>query len=359
MDIKLYQSASEIDCEQWKALRPKARGAQPWFLTSEAYFRSMNHVYVTAWDNGQLRAILPLYDKYDPAYFNVTQCFEPVTQRLLARQRFLCVGSRLGFEAGAIGDERYEGALIREAAEVARSMGVDYLAANLTRSPLPGWEEHRIRFVYNAYVINLRGDSYSDYMDALKHDKRRIIKKELGTAVPVFKTTLLGNEKRFNALRTISCNRQGGTNYLGDGFFKHLARTHGDSLLVIASGTEEEWTGANVLLTTENELCCQAIGVHERNLTYFNLMFHEPMRIAYERGWRQIDLGAGCDEAKRRRGADPVPLTAYLKPISRKCVVSMSGVEPVANITARIARRLRRMIHSGQGQTSQVRQANT
>ena len=92
----------------------------------------------------------------------------------------------------------------------------------------------------------------------------------------------------------------------------------GEDLSLLTTWPENAWTGAHMLLATPEELCGFSIGVVERDKTYFNLLVSEPLKYAIETGRRTIDLGAACDEAKRLRGAEPVALTCYLRPIHWK-----------------------------------------
>lgn len=175
-----------------------------------------------------------------------------------------------------------------------------------------------------------------------------MLRDEAGKAAPVFQAPLAGNEKRLNELRLLSCHRQGGMNYLDQEFFEILACEYREENLVLfATGTDREWTGACLLLASEHEFCALNIGVRERDHTYFSLMIHEPLKLAYATGRREIELGVECAEAKRRRGAVAVPLTAYLLPISHGCKMMLATVAPATRFEKRVRNRLQHIrIHN-------------
>lgn len=349
MDLKIFQRAEDVDAASWARLNPTPRCTPAWFVTSEAYFRTTKHYYVTAWEEGRLRAILPLYDEYDPDYFNVTHCYDPVFRRLLSARPFLCVGSRLGLEGEVIGDQRFTEALLAAAEELSASVGADYLAISFRSQPLPAWDKNRLRFVFNRYSLRLTGERYEDYLAQFNAKKRHMLKDEVSKAAPVFQAPLAGNEKRFNELRLLSCHRQGGMNYLDQEFFEILAQEYGEeNLVLLAAGTEQEWAGACLLLASEREFCALSIGVRERDHTYFSLMIHEPVKLAYATGRREIELGVECAEAKRRRGAEAVPLTAYLLPVSHGCRMMLATVAPATRFEKRVRNRMKQVhIHNG------------
>ncbi len=333
MEIKIFEHARRVDPERWRRLNPTPRQTRAWFVASENYFSSTTHLYVTAWEQGALRAVLPLYDEFDPAYFNVTECYDPMIRRVLTKFRFLCVGSRLGFEAGVIGDPRAASELLAAAVALARDRKADFLAANFCRAPLPGWRPHGLGHVFDAHVLTTVGRSHADFLASFNAKKRHLLRDEASRSTPLFQAPLLGNEDRFLTLRSLSCERNGSHNLLNAAFFTRLAEAFGEDLTLIAAGDEAEWTGACLLLASENEYCAQSIGVLKRDHTYFNLLVHEPLRRAYATGRQRVDLGAACEEAKRRRGATAVPLSAYLRPVSERCALLVRGAKPIARFS--------------------------
>lgn len=323
MKITLHTSASEINAASWAALRPRPRGTRAWFLTSEDYFTDMRHRYLAAWDGEDLKAILTLFDHFDEAYFNVLECFGARSRQVLAQQRFWALGSRLGFDAEVIGDAAYAEALLAEAVAFAKADGAAYLAANFCEAPLSGWEEYLLGDVFHKHVFRPRATTFDEHLAALSSNRRRVLRKDAAANISVIPRTLSGNEARFNALRSISCERQGGMNHLNDGFFAVLAKHFGDDLILLTAGPDDDWTGAHVILATPEEFCGFSIGVVERDKTYFNLLVREPLKLAIETGRGLIDLGAACDEAKRSRGAEQVPLSCYLRPLNGKAKLAV------------------------------------
>ena len=334
MEIVVRHAAEELDPTAWAALNPAPRQTRAWFMASERYFHATQHVYIVARDQSGPRAILPLYDRFDPAFFNVTECYYTLVRRALMKMNYLCVGSPLGFEADLIGDPSLEADLLAAAVDFAHARGVDFIAANFRRAPLPAWNAYRIGRVFDAHMLAAPGQSHDDFLGAFSAKKRHHMRSEIREAAPLFQAPLRGNEARFLRLRALSCERQGSHNRLEASFFTELALACGDQLTLIVAGTEQDWMGASLLLSNPTEYCALSVGVKNRDHNYFSLLIHEPLRLAYQTGRKQIDLGAACDEAKRRRGAVATPL--YFRPISKRCLLLMKGTQPLINVSNRI-----------------------
>ena len=150
------------------------------------------------------------------------------------------------------------------------------------------------------------------------------MKRELRNSPPLFQVPLEGNEELVARFRQISVARHGSRTPTPAKFYEILAGHMGDTARALLAGKEGDWRGALCYFVSGKTLYQFHGGVRDRDFTYFNLGFYEPIRIAYELGLNSINFGPGSSETKMRRGCRKIPLTYCGKPVSKRAPALMA-----------------------------------
>jgi hypothetical protein len=89
------------------------------------------------------------------------------------------------------------------------------------------------------------------------------------------------------------------------GFYRELAAAFGGQAQLALAGDPADPKGALIYLLSREGLWLFHCGVATRDLTYFQLVFYEMIRLAAERGLKVINYRPSSDEAKVLRGCQP------------------------------------------------------
>lgn len=317
-------SAREIPADEWAALAPNPYESRGWFLAMEEQFPDTNFVYLCAWREGRLAAVLPMYDRYGP--------LAPGTVTLLTagvaggRRRFLgrllrhsglsvlVAGSPYSYFSDVIGDPALDAELRRELLALARSRRVDLVSVPFAtrRPPLEGAVCGRS---VTHYRLDLPGDTVDDYLATFKSKSRAGRRKELEFEPRPVSEALAGHEQELASLRNVTARRNGSEVMVAPAFYASLAAHMGEGARVLLARRDGACTGAWLYFPSPGGIHASHVGVEGADGTYFG-MFADLVRRAYSAGLPAVEYGPAAAQGKLRRGCRPVETTFHAVPTS-------------------------------------------
>lgn len=343
LELNLHDRVTDVDRAAWQTLSVNPYESYGWFTAMEEHFAETRFLYFCAVENGQLRAVLPAYDRHAPnAPDSITKLalrsgkrFEQLGNRLLRRAplRFLIAGSPHSYVSDVIGDPSCDEFLIDAIERHALEHDVDLLSLPFMRRRItitnafttPCVEDHQ---------LDLPGTSVDDYCASFSSKKSRYTRRKEFRAAPKFtERPLAGHGKTVSELGYVTAQRHGVSDPVAPDLYESLARHLGDDARVLLAGEGEDYRGALAFLTGPDSLNVFHIGVLERDETYFHICFTNPIRIAYEQGHKQINLRPSSDRAKRIRGCRVIPTTFYCAPTSSRGRVTMALLDLVRRVS--------------------------
>jgi hypothetical protein len=349
MKTRLYHSAEQIPENGWDALASSVYETRRWFLASERYWKATRFSYFAAYRGGELRAVLPVYDRAADLYIGPSELLFRSSTRIGDALDYAIVGSPLAFASGAIGDESCLARLLVDAESYFRDARADVIAFPFSRKPvrLPG-------FVVTPSLIDfdlrLPGIHFDDYLAKLPGNRRRKIRREIRAAASLrFEDVdLAGHERVVADFRRLSAARHGKDADLDFRFYESVAANMGgrSRALLVSSNEDGRIIGASSYFEFGGALWLFHGGCFRERFAYFNLAYYELIRTAYERGNRRINYRPGSDAVKMLRGCAPVRTVACFKPISARGRVAVRVLSPVLRSQRRIKRRVRKTIGS-------------
>jgi len=349
MKTRLHHSAEDIHESEWDALAGSVYETRRWFLASERYFTATRFSYVAAYRGGELRAVLPVYDRASDLYIGPSQLLFRSSSRIGAALDYAIVGSPLAFESGVIGDDSCLAALLSHAESHFRDAGADIIAFPFSRKPLaPAGFVAAPSLV--DYELRLPGNTFDDYLAELPGHRRRKIRREIRAAESLrFEdAALAGHERAVAEFRRLSAVRHGNTTELDSQFYESVARNMGDRsrVLLVKSDDTGRLLGASSYFEFGGALWLFHGGCLRERFAYFNLAYYELIRLAYERGNRRINYRPAGDAVKLSRGCTPVRTFACFKPISSKGRVAVRVLSPILRSQRWLRRRAKKAIVS-------------
>lgn len=296
--------------------------------------------YLCAEDGGELRAVLPVYDRHAPTAPNTLTKLVPPTSptrarfahRILRRLPLsvLIAGSPYSYRSDVIGDPACTGPLTDALLELARAQGIDLLSFLYLRRPirLPGsLTGHCI----DDFVLDLPGSAVDDYVASFRRKKTRYqLRRAFRECPELVSRPLSGHGPLLSELGFITASRHGPAEAVPPSLYERLARHLDGSARVLLAGPEGARTAALAIFESGDELDLFHIGVRDRDRTYFDICFTQPIRRAYELGVERVNFRPAGGQAKTLRGCRRVPTHYCILPLTARARGSVRVVRALA-----------------------------
>jgi hypothetical protein len=342
---QVIQGAANLPAGKWSRLSDNPYENPKWFRFNETCFPRMQFLYFCIFDEAGLQAVLPAYDSHSPLYCDSTQVLPRAAAGLLKGMRFLIAGSPTSFRSEVIGPRRYADALIRFAWSYAAKNKFDLLSFPFLRSRL----KHRLACSRRSmvdYNLAVPCGSFDEYLRSLGKKKRGTVRRELRHATPITHLPLAGHEEVMHRLYRLTADKHDAKGAVAVGFYRKLAAAFGGQAQLALAGDPADPKGALVYLLSGEGLWLFHCGVASRDLTYFQLVFYEMIRLAAERGLKVINYRPASDEAKVLRGCRPEQLYFSCLPATTRGRLCLQQVREL------VADQKRTRLHKGGGVTS-------
>lgn len=334
---RVIQGAANVPSEQWSALTDNPYESPGWFRFNERCFPRMRFVYFCAFSGDTLRAVLPAYDRHSPLYYDSLQMVPRTARGLLRWMRFLILGSPTSFCSDVIGRGSDANGLTKLAWSYAADNGFDILSSPFRRSA------PKNRMAYTAgsivdYDLPITFTSFDGYLRSLRKSRRGEVRREMREPPSVTHVPLAGHEEVMHRLYRHTADRNDAKAEVTPAFYRGLAAALGEQARLALAGDPADPKGALLYLVSKEALWALHCGFADRDLTYFQLTFYEPIRLAAERGLKFINFRPGSDEAKRLRGCRPRHLYVSLVPTTQRGRLCLKQVREVRSAARRVAK---------------------
>jgi predicted N-acyltransferase len=333
MEVKQINSMTQVDCVDWNRLCGEAYP----FLRHEfllALEQSGSVSEKTGWtpahllvmDENELVAFMPLYLKrhswgeyvfdhqWAQAYQQQGLCYYP--KWLTAVPLTPCQGSRIVFKA-SIDPLEVTQLLLTFIKQISDQRGISSwhcLFPDLQQVELLKSLGLSIREAVQFHWFNHGYRDFNEFLQTLSASKRKMLKRERRRVSEqgVRLLRMAGSDvsdlqwRTFFQFYTMTYLKRGTQPYLNLMFFKQIAATMGEQLLLVLAIKEDNYVGAALSFVGGDTLYGRYWGCYEEyNSLHFEACYYQGLDYCIEHGLKRFDSGAQ-GEHKISRGFEPI-----------------------------------------------------
>lgn len=331
LQVKILETLKDIDANQWNALQVSAYPFLRYeFLLALESQGCLGEKYgwlprhVTLWKNDRLVGASPLYLKFNSygefvfdwswadAYQRNGLAYYP---KLVSSSPYTpATGPKLLLHPEAPSDTR--DVLIKATLELSKHADASSIHWLFPTSNEASWLEQkgfRLRLGCQFHWTNNEYSSFDHYLESFSAQKRKKVKRERRRVkeANISFRLLDGNEASdadwqvFHQLYESTFDKRGGIPTLSLGFFKQIAETMPESVLLVLAIHENEVVAAAFNLVGEHTLYGRHWGCFEDfHSLHFEACYYQGLEYCIEKGLRSFEPGAQ-GEHKISRGFLP------------------------------------------------------
>ena len=190
---------------------------------------------------------------------------------------------------------------------------------------------------YQHAILELRGDSYHDYLANLTRHQRGKVRHDRRLFAQSDQQISISTGPAVTGEDLIQLHRANRRKYGGpDGeqelrmFHSAMARSAGEGILVIRTYRGEVCVGFAMFLRSGSTLHAMCVGFEkhgEKVGPYFECVYYAAIEWAYQNDIKEIDYGIGATMAKSERGCQIVDVSTWYLPSGSSLLGSTGGAE--------------------------------